>query len=391
MIVAPASALARALALSLCIIWSLPAPRVSSSWSSRVLLRVASVAPSSINHPTGDPNFAVLESFPSNLPYDLTSPFLLSHEWGEATKSPLAKHAPDPGPPPAGPGNRHVGWHPHRGFDILSYIKQGRGSHADSMGNVAIVRPGGVQWMRTGSGVEHAEGGGNPEGAEKHGFQLWINAAAHDKMKDPAYGTVQPEDIPEARSDTGGLCRFLVAGDRGAAFQDRSDFSIVDVELPNEVATYTVDVPDEFTHVIVYPYQGLGKISGTVVRPQYAAVMMPPEDGKGPENQNGIVGADGNIEVVSSPLEADYIHNQNDDKRTVIHFESLNNTGAAFLVFMGKPMNEPVSWRGPIVMTTKKQIATAYRELRSGGFLKKRVNFDYRTMRPIQGPPVKQL
>ena len=113
--------------------------------------------------------------------------------------------------------DRHVGWHPHRGFDILSYIKQGRGSHADSMGNAAVVRPGGLQWMRTGSGVEHAEGGGNPDGASTV-FNCG-STSAKMKMEDPACGTVQPEDIPEERSPGGGLFRFLVAGDRGAAFR----------------------------------------------------------------------------------------------------------------------------------------------------------------------------
>jgi hypothetical protein len=49
------------------------------------------------------------------------------------------------------------------------YMKEGRGSHADSLGNQAIVRPGGIQWLRCGSGIEHAEGGGNPEGANQHG------------------------------------------------------------------------------------------------------------------------------------------------------------------------------------------------------------------------------
>ena len=52
---------------------------------------------------------------------------------------------------------------------LRRYMKEGRGSHADSLGNQAIVRPGGIQWLRCGSGIEHAEGGGNPEGANQHG------------------------------------------------------------------------------------------------------------------------------------------------------------------------------------------------------------------------------
>jgi redox-sensitive bicupin YhaK (pirin superfamily) len=250
------------------------------------------------------------------------------------------------------------------------------------MGNVAIVRPGGVQWMRTGSGVEHAEGGGNPPGVEKHGFQLWINAAAADKMKDPDYGTVQPEDVPETRSASGGLCRFL-AGPRAAAFQDRQDFSIVDVELPNAKATFALSVPTGFSHIIVYPYQGLGKVSGEVIRPQHAAVMRPMDDDSAAGVGNVVIGADGNMEVVASV--------DNVDNGTIVEFESLEDTGAAFLVFMGQPMDEPVSWRGPIVMSTARQVSTAYRELRNGGFLKKRVNFDYQAQKPTKGPPLTLL
>ena len=88
---------------------------------------------------------------------------------------------------------------------------------------------------------------------------------------------VQPEDIPETMSPSGGLCRHLVAGEQGAAFQDRTDFSIVDIELPNLQATYTLEVPDGFTHVIVYAYQGKGRVSGTTVLPQHAAVMVSPD------------------------------------------------------------------------------------------------------------------
>ena len=88
------------------------------------------------------------------------------------------------------------------------------------MGNVAIVRSGGIQWMRTASGIEHAEGGGNPKNANKHGFQLWINLPSHLKMSKPAYGTIQPEKIPEMVSPDSVRTRYI-AGWNSAAFLDR--------------------------------------------------------------------------------------------------------------------------------------------------------------------------
>ena len=96
--------------------------------------------------------------------------------------------------------------HCHAGFDILTYMKEGRGSHADSLGNVAVVRPGGIQWMRTGSGIEHAEGGGNPEGINKHGFQIWVSADSFFKRK-PHLDRRKPRGLhrPEGQLANGGV------------------------------------------------------------------------------------------------------------------------------------------------------------------------------------------
>ena len=95
--------------------------------------------------------------------------------------------------------------------------------------------------MRAGSGIEHAEGGGNPPHINKHGFQLWINLPSTMKMDQPAYGTVQPEAVPELRSSGGGMSRF-VAGKGSLALNDRDDFMIVDCELPANTS-HVLDVP----------------------------------------------------------------------------------------------------------------------------------------------------
>jgi len=165
----------------------------------------------------------------------------------------LGEIAPDPGPV-KNPNNRAVGWHPHRGFDIISYIKEGRGNHADSLGNQEEVRPGGVQWLRAGSGIEHAEGKSHPDESNKHGFQLWIDLSSDMKMDKPQYGTVQPEDIPEIRSDTGGVLRIL-GGYGSNVFPERSDeFQISDCELPPHT-TYEHVLPAALVDtILVYAY-----------------------------------------------------------------------------------------------------------------------------------------
>ena len=319
----------------------------------RRLIPTPRLVEAQISYPTGDKSFKVWQPWPSAIPAEDISPFLMADEWGAPTKRPLdGKAAADPGPPPS-QGERHVGWHPHRGFDIVSYIREGRGSHADSMGNVAVVRPGGIQWLRCGSGIEHAEGGGNPPGAAKHGFQLWINARRAQKMAPPAYGTVQPEGIPVVRGAGGGVSRLL-AGARGAAFTDRADdFMIADCELPAG-ATHSHAVPAALTgSVVVYAYDGAGTVGGRALRPRQALVL----------------------ELESPSDDAD---GEDADADAVLELAATAPDGFAVMVFAGRPLGEPIAWRGPIVMSTQRELRSAYDELARGTFLKERVPFDYK-------------
>ena len=326
------------------------------------ILTVKRVTPSTVATPTGDPNFEVIRPFANqHLADAFTNPYLMCDEWGSPVKE-LGKPAIDPGPP-ATTGKPHVGWHPHRGFDLLSVIKEGRGSHADSLGNVEIVRPGGIQWMRSGSGIEHAEGGGNPKGAAKHGFQIWINLPSHLKMSVPKYGTVQPEDIPkEDNTRIGGAMIHYLAGlgtpmIQAASFQERKDFTIIDVELPRN-STQIITIPLHFERVIAYSYRNTCTVAGRIVQPQKAATLT--------------IGA----------IEVDAVGEQPEDdsessRVATVELEGGSN-GCAILIFAAKPMLEPIAWRGPIVMNTQAEIQQAYRDLRSGNFLKKSVGYDYR-------------
>ena len=319
-----------------------------------VALAVDSKHASHVSYPTGDKSFSVLESFPGHGPLaaENISPFLLSHEWGTATKRIDGRVAPDPGPPSARSKAKLVGWHPHRGFDLVTYVKEGRGCHADSLGNVAVVRPGGVQWMRSGSGIEHAEGGGNPPEASKHGFQLWINLPASMKMDKPAYGTVQPEDVPELRDPAGGTSRFI-AGNFSNALGDRSDMMIVDCELPDGVAAHSLLIPPALTGVVLaYAYQGSGTVAGTRLKPGETVVL------RGGAAASA-AGADGLI-VMSS-------------------YGTAGQEGFGVMVFAGLPIEgEEIAWRGPIVMNSDAEIDAAYAELRrGGGFYREKARGNY--------------
>jgi redox-sensitive bicupin YhaK (pirin superfamily) len=208
-----------------------------------------------------------------------------------------------------------VDWHPHRGMDILTYIVEGVGRHADSLGNrgefgmfngthlqpftgcfcvrffvscsclalptshfrhqlplclgficrpvhcplFAVAASPGMQWMSTGSGVEHAEGGGTPTGEPTLGFQIWVNVPSAQKSEDPRYGTEPPENIPvlsgaEYPGVTGRILAGEVFGLQGP-FSTVQPVHIVDYVLTTGAAI-AHSVPPSFETCIVYCYSG---------------------------------------------------------------------------------------------------------------------------------------
>src|ERR1700712_2282057 len=108
------------------------------------------------------------------------------------------------------------GPHPHRGFETVTFILEGDLTHKDSSGSESVIKEGGVQWMRAGSGLIHAEVS-SPEFKAKGGpleiLQLWVNLPAKYKMTEPKYVGLQTGDIPVAEYDNGKVAAHMVAGD----------------------------------------------------------------------------------------------------------------------------------------------------------------------------------
>src|SRR5216684_2296750 len=130
--------------------------------------------------------FVVRRPFPTTA-LSLVDPFLLLDEMGPADYGPgEAKGAPD---------------HPHRGFETVTYILEGQFEHEDSAGHKGTIAAGDVQWMTAGSGVVHSEmpaGEIRERGGRMHGFQVWVNLPARDKMMAPRYQEVPASRIPRA-------------------------------------------------------------------------------------------------------------------------------------------------------------------------------------------------
>ncbi|MDH3232942.1 MAG: pirin family protein, partial [Alphaproteobacteria bacterium] len=109
------------------------------------------------------------------------------------------------------PGDYIAGfpYHPHRGFETVTYMIEGNMRHQDSTGNGGVLRSGGIQWMTAGRGIVHSEMP-EQEGGKMQGFQLWVNLPATLKMSAPCYQEFDPDKVPEIRRDDGARIRIVV-------------------------------------------------------------------------------------------------------------------------------------------------------------------------------------
>lgn len=225
--------------------------------------------------------------------------------------------------------------HPHRGFETVTYVLQGENEHRDSFGNADVLGPGDVQWMTAGGGVIHSEmptPAFKQHGGTQHGFQVWVNLPAKDKMMTPRYQTLRANQIPIARSSDGRTQVRVIAGEAlGVA-------SRIDTRVPIQMLHYTLapgaladqSVPSE-QNALVYVFGGIADIGGRELRTGQAALLG-----------SGDYVTLGNREAASEPAE--------------------------LLVLSGKPLHEPVARYGPFVMNTRAQIEDAFRDFQSGRF-----------------------
>jgi len=224
-------------------------------------------------------------------------------------------------------------WHPHRGIETITYMLNGSVEHGDSIGNEGVINPGDVQWMTAGSGILHQEmPKGNDEG-KMGGFQLWANLPASHKMMEPRYRDLKAEQIPEVNMPSGVKIKVIcgnVNGVQGAAEDIVIEPEYLDIMIPenSEYVHKTRPGDNVFAYVI---------------------------DGKGLFSQGKKLAADTNLVLFD------------DGEQATITTE---DQAVRFLLVSGKPLGEPVAWRGPIVMNTQQELETAFREYRDGTFIK---------------------
>eukprot|EP00401_Gymnodinium_catenatum_P079766 CAMPEP_0117477850 /NCGR_PEP_ID=MMETSP0784-20121206/11039_1 /TAXON_ID=39447 /ORGANISM="" /LENGTH=331 /DNA_ID=CAMNT_0005272173 /DNA_START=13 /DNA_END=1005 /DNA_ORIENTATION=+ len=225
------------------------------------MMKIRYVRDARTAHPTGDPSFAVKQCMPGAVPEDESDPFLMCDEFGPTPSSGAHGDDSDEG--------FDVAWHPHHGMEILSYMIEGRGRHADSLGNRETFDSPGFQWLSVGSGIEHAEGGGTPLGQRVHGFQIWIRMPIERMEDDPRYGIVNPTEIPVVPLDAG-LVRVIAGalGDVVGPAQYAVTVQILDVEL-EAGAEWVYECPGDMDNAMLYAFMGSSTVNGaTALRRQ---------------------------------------------------------------------------------------------------------------------------
>jgi redox-sensitive bicupin YhaK (pirin superfamily) len=218
--------------------------------------------------------------------------------------------------------------HPHRGFETVTYMLEGRMRHRDSAGNEGLLVPGAVQWMTAGRGVIHSEMPEQQQG-RMEGFQLWLNLPARDKLCAPWYRDIPPAQVPEARAD--GVRVRVIAGRAlgvdGAVQREATDPTYLDLHL-EPGARFAQPLPAAH-NAFVYVYRGALAIAGTAVAEQRMAVLA------------NTAGSDG-IVLQATP------------------------SGARAILVAGRPLQEPIAQYGPFVMNTKEEIFQAVDDFRRG-------------------------
>ncbi|EME9801185.1 pirin family protein [Vibrio alginolyticus] len=221
--------------------------------------------------------------------------------------------------------------HPHRGIETLTYMLKGHFQHRDHMDNVGELRSGGAQWMAAGRGVIHSEMPIMKEG-ELHGFQIWINQPAKNKMQPAQYHDFQPEAITEFDTPNTGVVR-LIAGHM-TINNERIQGPLTETGVAATVADWRAMGgqalnlnTEQDNNMMLYVYKGRIQLRGREINQGEMAILS---------------------------------------KGEWVELQAEKESGA--LIFIGEPINEPVVHYGPFVMNSMGEIEQAIQDYNSGLF-----------------------
>ena len=254
----------------------------------------------------------------------LADPFLLLDHMGAVEYAPgEAKGAPD---------------HPHRGFETVSYMLDGKIRHRDSHGGGGIITDGATQWMTAGAGIVHSEMPTEDlvtSGGLFHGVQLWVNLPASNKWNPPRYQDIESANLSLLASDDAGAVLRVIAGEMDGHAGPGSTFTPIAYAHATLAPGARLRAPwrPEF-NALVYVLAGRGTV-GAEQRPIL-------------EGQLAVLGDGDAIELSADPR------------------QDSNVLGLDALLLGGLPIREQIAWYGPFVMNTKAEILQAIEDYRAG-------------------------
>jgi hypothetical protein len=238
-----------------------------------------------------------------------------------------------------GPGEpRGTDWHPHRGFETVTYMLDGTFQHQDSHGGGGVITDGATQWMTAGGGILHIET--PPEelvvsGGLFHGLQLWVNLPAKDKLAAPRYQSLEGEQATLLASADGGALVRIIAGD-----------------VAGHTGPGATHTPITFLHATVAP----GARLHLPWRPDFNALAYV-LSGSGRAGSEGRPVRDGDL-VVFGP--GDHVLLQADEN------QSAATPNLEVVVLGGQPIRETIAWYGPFVMNTRAEVLQAVEDYQAG-------------------------
>jgi hypothetical protein len=267
--------------------------------------------------------FPVRRAF-AGVPLDRLDPFVHIDQMGEVEYAPGAA--------------KGTAWHPHRGFETVTYIMDGTFEHQDSAGGGGVITNGDTQWMTAGAGILHIER--PPEalvasGGLFHGIQLWVNLPAADKWVAPRYQDIGRERVTLLASGDGGALVRVIAGRIGEHAGPGDTYTPITMVHATVAPGGRLDIPwDRAANALVYVLAGQGRIG--------------PDGHPLRTGQLAVLGAGDSIALAADQTQESRAPNLD------------------VLMLGGRPIGEPVAHYGPFVMNTRAELAQAFEDFQKG-------------------------
>jgi len=269
--------------------------------------------------------FPVVRAFAGVRPADL-DPFVHMDQMGEVEYQ--------PGEP------RGTDWHPHRGFETVTYMIDGRFAHQDSHGGGGLITDGATQWMTAGAGILHIE---TPpaelveSGGVFHGIQLWVNLPRKDKFAAPRYQAIEGGDVRLLSSEDGGALVRVIAG-----------------EVDGQRGPGGTHTPITLVHTTIEP----GAQLSLPWNPEFNALVY-------------VLSGDGTVGPTANPIRQGQLAVLGSGDRITVSAAAQQDSHRPtmeVLILGGQPIREPVFQYGPFVMNSKSEVVQALDDFNAGRF-----------------------